>query len=159
MNKCNEFRAKAPTILAKRFAASGRLLRCLSDNYLFAKIAYWIERIECWLTCEPTLISDTIEVGDTMTLLRWPDTLAVETNVQNLGTSDLRLYEDGLLVGVVRPMQTRRLPLSGRLMVEGKCLEGESTTVMISTRERCLCGDDPPPHYYSSNQPIGGNLL
>jgi hypothetical protein len=80
------------------------------------------------------------------------------TIVQNLGEAEFWLYEDHRLIGIVQPHAQRPLPLSGRMLVEGRCNSGESTSVLVTTERRCLCGDIEV-YSYSANQPIGGNLL
>jgi hypothetical protein len=69
------------------------------------------------------------------------------------------IYENGKIVAVIEPGQSRELQLSGRFMIEAKSNTSGTTTLVISTYRRCECGDEYIPVYGEEVEPIGGDLI
>lgn len=143
--------------LAKR-RVLGVLRLMLNCGVGFRMMLGSLSTLVCLATCKGVVVSDTVVVSETKTLIREPQPMAKKTYVVNQGTTSIKLFEDGKLVHVLLPGTSYESPLAGRLRIEGQCLGGASTTVLVTTEKRCACGH-PVTSYGEDSAPIGGVLL
>jgi hypothetical protein len=116
-----------------------------------------VRRIVCLIQCEGEDSSVTVTVSTAPTILRAPDAMAKRTEVINLGAVNVSIHEDGLLIGVATPGSLLVLPMAGSLLIEGRAESG-TAQVQITTRRRCLCGDEESDTYEEVD-PIGEELI
>lgn len=131
----------------------------ISNNWWYRRILYLMEKANCILTCVGLTATRTVTILPTMTLVRIADSLAKKTTIRNTGANKAYILEDGVIVGAVNAGQMFYLPLTGQLEIKAHCDTGMETTLEVVTRERCLCGDNPPIYDSDMVAPTNGKLV
>lgn len=116
-----------------------------------------------WTATINVLTADITGFPVAPTTLTEPNELVKTTTVNNTGTAQLIISEDGAPIAFIQPGQTVVLPMAGKLGLSANAvIEGVDSThyregsVIVTQRQRCLCGDTiivPVP------EPIGGDLV
>ena len=122
------------------------------------RILKLLQRIRCLIECHGQIYTDEIQLTTSLSHIRGADLMAKRTKVTNSGNTDAIIYEQGNVVAIVPPGETRELALSGRFIIEGKCESG-TISIEITTYRRCTCGDVYYPHPGEAIEPIGGDLI
>lgn len=131
----------------------------VKDNWWHRRFAALVSKWYCLLTCETDRITAEVDVTDEVTLVRYPDLFAKRTEILNTGDSQVFLFENSVIVGIVQPGTSRAITLTNRYILDAVCRDGESTTVVVTTTRRCECGDTDPLPYGQVIDPIGGDLI
>lgn len=124
--------------------------------YLIRYIAYLLKNIG-----GDSFISLPARVSRKKTFLRAPDLMATRTLIANIGTdAPVTIFENGKIVALIAPGETRKLPLQGRLTLEARCEAGEETFLVITTgRRKPYPGEPYKAPYGQAIAPIGGDIL
>lgn len=132
----------------------------VKDNWLKRRIVFLLEKMLCLLTCEADAVTATISVTDEVTLLRYPDLWATKTVISNTGLKSATIYENDVICGIVPAGESKVFVFANRFIIDGKCADSESTTLVITTHRRCECGEEVDPKPYGVTiAPVGGDLI
>jgi hypothetical protein len=77
--------------------------------------------------------SDFAAVGDTLSTLREADDTVLKTVISNGGDNAIEVYEDGVLVCIVPPNDSKELPLASKGQIKVKCADTLDSLVAIAT--------------------------
>lgn len=130
-----------------------------NQNWIYRRAVLLLEKLYCLSTCADEVLTDQFTINTSLSILRFPDPMAKKTTISNIGASGTAtIFEEGKIVALIAPGESRELQLSGRFLIESKCESG-STTLVVTTHRRCQCGDDYIAPYGQAVEPIGGDLI
>lgn len=117
-----------------------------------------LRRLNCILYCEEEedILSNEETIPTEVTTLRNPEPMAKKTIISNLSDTRAKIYEAGHLIAILDGLETRELPVQGRLLIEAEGIT-DAVVLSITTILRCECGFGES--YEEEYTPIGSFLL
>jgi hypothetical protein len=131
--------------LVRRFRHQLKAFRpILKNNWMYRRIVFLLEKWLCLQDCEGAVITDTVEVGNTSKLLRYPTQWVLRTTIANIGSDTAYVAENGVIAAIIPANTSKEVTLTNRYRLEATSIMG--TTLVVTTHRRCECGEtDPQP--------------